>query len=210
MKHAKNQPKIDSPGAGSVGSEKQRMQDEQMAEHAARMNAEEKWREDMRNGVHHGGVDLNGTIVEFEKQDFFEPGLSFLFPKDFLLCTLETEQQMVYQNEAHALNIILQYTERPEQAIDLRQMKTDMIRSMANMELHTEWLEDGTEEVNGQPIHYCSFLNPVAHGKVFNFLFFVDAGHKRLIANINGNDKHVTRWSIIALEMIRSVEVASA
>ena len=73
-----------------------------------------------------------------------------------------------------------------------------------------EWLEDGTEEVNGQPIHYCSFLNPVAHGKVFNFLFFVDAGHKRLIANINGNDKHVTRWSIIALEMIRSVEVASS
>lgn len=210
MKQAKNQPKIDRPGVGSAVSEKQRMQDEQIEEHATRMNAEEQWREDVRNGVHHGGIDLNGTIVEFEKQDFFEPGLSFLFPKDFLLCTLETEQQVVYQNEAHALNIILQFTDRPEQAIDLKQMKMDMICSMANMELHTEWLEDGTEEVNGQSIHYCSFLNPVAHGKVFNFLFFVDAGHKRLIANMNGNDKHVKRWSIIALEMIRSVEVASA
>ncbi|MBN3522655.1 hypothetical protein [Paenibacillus apiarius] len=167
------------------------------------------WQQEIREGMRNGRVDINGSLVEFEKRGFFQPALRFLFPKDFLICTLDTEQQKVFQNEAHAVNVILQYTDHPGQAIDMQAMKPEMIRNMKNMELNTEWVDDGAKEVNGQRIHYCSFMNPVAQGKVFNFLFFVDAGRKRLIGNINCNGKHGKLWTCIAQEMIDSMEVAN-
>ncbi|MCE5173554.1 hypothetical protein LQV63_30455 [Paenibacillus profundus] len=181
-------------------------QDNQQADYAEQ---EALWQQEVREGIHNGRVEINGSQVEFEKIGFFQPILHLLFPKDFLICTFDTEQQKVFQNEAHAVNVILQYTDHPGQEINMEAMKPEMIRNMKSMELHTEWVDDGVKEVNGQRIHYCSFLNPVAHGKVFNFLFFVDVGRKRLIGNINCNGKYGKLWTCIAQEMIDSVEVAN-
>ncbi|PZM65749.1 hypothetical protein [Paenibacillus dendritiformis] len=173
-----------------------------------REEREAQWRQEIREGVRSGRIDIAGASVEFQTASFFQPGIRFLFPGEFLVCALDTEQQKVYRNEAHAVNIILQYTDHPGQPIDMKAMKSEMIRNMKSMELNTEWVEDGVKEVNGRRIHYCAFLNPVAHGKVFNFLFFADAGRKRLIGNINCSGKDSKLWSCIAQEMIDSMEVA--
>ncbi|WCR24990.1 hypothetical protein L3476_16565 [Paenibacillus thiaminolyticus] len=180
----------------------------QAERHAAREEREAQWRREIREGMRSGRLDIAGTSVEFQPASFFQPGIRFLFLGEFLVCALDTEQQKVYRNEAHAVNILLQYTDHPGQPIDMTAMKSEMIRNMKSMELNTEWVEDGMKEVNGRPIHYCAFLNPVAHGKVFNFLFFADAGRKRLIGNINCNGKDSKLWSCIAQEMIDSMEVA--
>ncbi|CAH8768843.1 hypothetical protein [Paenibacillus dendritiformis] len=173
-----------------------------------REEREVQWLQEIREGVRSGRIDIAGASVEFQPASFFQPGIRFLFPGEFLVCALDTEQQKVYRNEAHAVNIILQYTDHPGQPIDMKAMKSEMIRNMKSMELNTEWVEDGVKEVNGRHIHYCAFLNPVAHGKVFNFLFFADAGRKRLIGNINCSGKDSKLWSCIAQEMIDSMEVA--
>ncbi|MGG3837489.1 hypothetical protein QJQ58_17645 [Paenibacillus dendritiformis] len=173
-----------------------------------REEREAQWRQEIREGMRSGRIDIAGASVEFQPASFFQPGIRFLFPGEFLVCALDTEQQKVYRNEAHAVNIILQYTDHPGQPIDMKAMKSEMIRNMKSMELNTEWVEDGVKEVNGRNIYYCAFLNPVAHGKVFNFLFFADAGRKRLIGNINCSGKDSKLWSCIAQEMIDSMEVA--
>lgn len=180
----------------------------QAERHAAREERETQWRREIREGMRSGRIDIAGASVEFQPASFFQPGIRFLFPGEFLVCALDTEQQKVYRNEAHAVNIILQYTDHPGQPIDMKAMKSEMIRNMKSMELNTEWVEDGVKEVNGRHIHYCAFLNPVAQGKVFNFLFFADAGRKRLIGNINCSGKDSKLWSCIAQEMIDSMEVA--
>ncbi|TDL50262.1 hypothetical protein E2R60_22205 [Paenibacillus dendritiformis] len=180
----------------------------QAERHAAREERETQWRREIREGMRSGRIDIAGASVEFQPASFFQPGIRFLFPVEFLVCALDTEQQKVYRNEAHAVNIILQYTDHPGQPIDMKAMKSEMIRNMKSMELNTEWVEDGVKEVNGRHIHYCAFLNPVAQGKVFNFLFFADAGRKRLIGNINCSGKDSKLWSCIAQEMIDSMEVA--
>ncbi|BFH11623.1 hypothetical protein WJ0W_005568 [Paenibacillus melissococcoides] len=174
----------------------------------AREERDVQWRQEIREGLRSGRIDIAGASVEFQPASFFHPGIRFLFPGEFLVCALDTAQQKVYRNEAHAVNIILQYTDHPGQPIDMKAMKDEMIRNMKSMELNTEWVEDGVKEVNGRPVHYCAFLNPVAQGKVFNFLFFADAGRKRLIGNINCSGKDSKLWSCIAQEMIASMEVA--
>lgn len=191
-------------------SRREAREDTEREAHAERTREEREaqWRREIREGVRSGRIDIAGASVGFQTASFFQPGIRFLFPGEFLVCALDTEQQKVYRNEAHAVNIILQYTDHPGQPIDMKAMKSEMIRNMKSMELNTEWVEDGVKEVNGRHIHYCAFLNPVAHGKVFNFLFFADAGRKRLIGNINCSGKDSKLWSCIAQEMIDSMEVA--
>ncbi|WCM60085.1 hypothetical protein [Paenibacillus polymyxa] len=170
---------------------------------------EEKWKaEDITKGVKRGSLDIDALQLEFARLNVMKTGLSIHFPKDFFVCTLETDEHMVFSNEEHEINVIFNWIEVKEK-FSMKHMKDSMLQQFHAMEMPISWVEDDTVNHGLLEPHYCLFTNNVANGVVFNYLCFVEKGKHQLIINVNGSDRQRNLWKWITEGMISSLEVDS-
>ncbi|MHB0879515.1 hypothetical protein ACYCSE_02170 [Paenibacillus sp. SEL1] len=170
---------------------------------------EQQWRgEDIINGVKGGSLDNDAIQLEFGRLNVMKTSLSINFPTDFFVCTLETDEHMVFSNDEHEINVIFNWIEAKEK-FSMKHMKDSMLQQFHAMEMPISWVEDGTVNHGLFEPHYCLFTNNVANGVVFNYLCFVEKGNHQLIINVNGSDRQRNLWKWITEGMISSLEVDS-
>ena len=178
---------------------------------------EQKLRElQVLKSIQEGSLEMDGKIIIFEKQMLLEDKLCLRLPKDFVIMPPEkvslkypSERRpgLIYTNEDGAINITLNHTQIPFEAVDIQNFRDSMIDTIEKMQPAVRWLEKGMKIINEKDSGYFEFISPALDTDIYNLMFVTELHGRALIISFNCPEVEMDDWQPVAKGIINTLEI---
>lgn len=154
--------------------------------------------EEIQKGIAMGQVEIEGQLLTFEKQIYFDHKLPLLIIKDFFDEVKIEKQALLFVSNTSNLCMMCTYLDEnlPEKSIEVRQK--EMEENFLKMNMYAEILKVECLE----HLDYIVYRTPTGKGWVYNIVYWVLKNERRIVGNMNCLDKQKDTYGLLLEALI--------
>lgn len=154
--------------------------------------------EEIQKGIAKGQVEIEGQLLAFEKQIYFDHKLPLLIIKDFFDEVKIEKQALLFVSNTSNLCMMCTYLDEnlPEKSIEVRQK--EMEENFLKMNMYAEILKVECLK----HLDYIVYRTPTGKGWVYNIVYWVLKNERRIVGNMNCLDKQKDTYGLLIEALI--------
>lgn len=154
--------------------------------------------EEIQKGIAMGQVEIEGQLLTFEKQIYFDHKLPLLIIKDFFDEVKIEKQALLFVSNTSNLCMMCTYLDEnlPEKSIEVRQK--EMEENFLKMNMYAEVLKVESLKY----LDYIVYRTPTGKGWVYNIVYWVLKNERRIVGNMNCLDKQKDTYGLLLEALI--------
>ncbi|SDP16594.1 hypothetical protein [Clostridium gasigenes] len=170
-------------------------------------NSDEITLEEVIKQMEEGEVNLEERSFKFRRKSFLGNKIEMPVPLAYFEEKVNTTSNVTLVNDLYGVSFAANYVKKGAVKQTFKQFKAGMEKSLKDMELYLEWLEEGEIGEGTSKISYGTYKTPTGKGDLYNLIFYKQHKGTVLIGNYNCFYTDIKTWELFIKASIMLMKI---
>lgn len=165
-------------------------------------NEDELTLEEVREGINKNQLNIEEDVLTFETKWYFDEKLPLTIMQDFFDEVTVKEQAVLFASNSKGICIMCTYLEEEMIEESLKDRQKEMEENLKKMQVYAEV----TKAKELKYVDYLCYRSPSNKGWIFNIVFWLHKGERRIVGNMNCLEKDVKTYGVMLEALVLEIE----